>query len=919
MKSFLAQVAAEIYAKHTKSLGELVLVLPSKRAVTFLKNELQNLVEMTTISPAIVSIEEFIQDLANLKLASNIQLSFEFYEVYKEITPKEEREDFYSFTTWSQTVLQDFNEIDRYLIDPKSFFTHLFHIKELDQFHWTNSENKTDLQKNYLSFWKRLYHYYEKFNEHLVRKGIGYQGMLYREANENVEFYVQNNNRTHIFIGFNALNEAEKNIFQEFLSQPNTAIYWDIDEKFMTEKEHDAGLFLRKYQKEWPYFKSNPFNIISNDFSQEKNIHIIGVPKNVGQAKYAGSILKENEKYVSNTAVVLGNESLLGALLNSIPPEIQTANITSGFPLHLSPFASFFETLLDVWSKASDTKWYYQDVINVLASPIAHTLYKNNSEEVLELLQKVRSQNLIYVEHELLESIQIKGTSLFFSQKERNVNTVIQNCIDIALGLKKAYNEESVKNSLFLEYLYRFYEVFNQLKTFNASYGTITDLKSLKKVYAELLSLETVDFKGEPLQGLQIMGMLESRNLDFENVILTSVNEGILPAGKTSNSFIPFDLKIAFGLPTYKEKDAIYSYHFYRLLQKAKNIYLLYNTEADVLEGGEKSRLLQQLVMLKEEKHTIHEYIASPTIKNAPVNLAEIPKNTAILQKLKEVANRGFSPTSLSNYIRNPIDFYQKSVLGIKEVEDVEETIAANTLGTIVHDTLETFYKPLEGTFLTIEHIKQMKDSLNGTVNLHFSKTYTETKTLRGKNLIAYHVAKRYIQNFLSFEERRLQKGNQIKIIQIENNLKVPIEIPELNFPIYLKGKVDRVEEVNGEVIIVDYKTGKVEKKDVTISDWDTLTDDYKYSKAFQILCYAYMMNQNTPFNNFEGAILSFKNMGSGLLKFSTKEGAIVSDNPNAINAEVLKVFQERLKGLLLEIFNTEIPFQEKEIIKNGY
>lgn len=921
MKSFLAQVALEIYTKHKEQLPSLTIILPSKRAVTFLKNELLNIVEKTTIAPNIISIEEFVQQLANLKLASNIQLSFEFYEVYKKITPESQQEDFYSFTSWSQTILQDFNEIDRYLIDTETFFSHLFNIKELDQFHWTNVEEKTELQKNYLKFWEKLDLYYKTFNKHLVDKGIGYQGMIYREANDNIESFIESHQDIeHVFIGFNALNNAEKNIIQSFLIKTNADVFWDIDKVFLENTEHDAGLFLRDYKQNWPHFIENEFKITSNHFSEEKNIKIIGVPKNVGQAKYVGAILENLKGAIKNTAIVLGNENLLAPVLNSIPPEIQKANITSGFPLNLSPFASFFETLLDVWDKTNDQLWHYQDVINILSNPISNSLLENISKESNELIEKIKKENLIYINQHSLNELNQKEANLFLDKKGISINTVIENCISIILSLKATYTSDEQRNPLFLEYLYRFYEVFNQLKTFNNQYKSITGIKTLKKIYVELLASETVDFKGEPLQGLQIMGMLESRNLDFETVILTSVNEGILPAGKTNSSFIPFDLKTAFGLPTYKEKDAIYSYHFYRLLQRAKNIYLIYNTEPDALEGGEKSRLLQQLTMLKEPKHTITETIASPTIKNDRTTLATINKSAAVINKLKEVAEKGFSPTSLSNYVRNPLDFYTQSVLGIRQVEEVEETIAANTLGTIVHDTLEFFYKPLEGKIVTLEDTKKMRKDLDKQVGIHFSKSYTETKSLRGKNLISYYVAKRYIENFLTFEEQRIKKGAIVKIIEIESNLKTELHIKELNFPIFIKGKVDRVEEVDGVINIIDYKTGKVEQKDVEIIDWECLTEDYKYSKAFQILCYAYMMQKNSIYNEFQGGIISFKNIKSGILKFTKKDGpGSKATKTLKINAEIENAFLEQLNNLVLEIFNKEIPFQEKEIQTHAY
>lgn len=918
MISFLSEVSQSIYSKHSDELETLVLVLPSKRAATILKNEFLHLVSSTSISPVIYSIEDFIQELADLKLAGNIQLLFEFYHLYKELTPKDQQEDFFHFISWAQTLLQDFNEIDRYLIEPESFFTHLFHIKELDQFHWTNSEEKTDLQKNYLNLWKKMHLYYTKLNLHLSNQGLAYQGALYKQAHKNCLHYLQNNLLTHhYFIGFNALNAAEQHIFQEFLKADNTTIYWDLDKTFLEEPSHDAGLFLRKYKNSWPYYKSHEFQFVTQHYQKEKFIEIIGTPKNVGQVKYIGHILESNALDAKKTAVVLANESLLTPLINSLPESIYAANITSGFPLSLTPLASFFETLLEVWENKTAHKWYYKDIIALVSNPVSRMLFDKHWDRIDGLLNKIKEENIVYVLEEQLESIpEIK--LILPETKYLNVSELIDNCLAIITRLREAYKETN--NSLFLEYLFGYFQVFNQLQQYNNIYASITDIKSLRKVYTATLSLQNVDFKGEPLEGLQIMGMLESRNLDFETVIISSVNEGILPAGKTHNSFIPMDLKIAFGLPTFKEKDAIYTYHFYRLIQRAKHVYILYNTEPNSLEGGEKSRLIHQLTMLPQPNHHVVEKIAAATISNEKKELLSIEKDTSLLDVLKRVAEKGFSPTSLTNYIRNPLDFYSRSVLGIREVEEVEETIAANTLGTIVHDTLEYFYKPLEGQLLSLNHINSMRAKVDEKVKDHFSKTYTSVDKLQGKNLISYHVAKRYIENFLDFEEGRLKEGKKIKILHIERSVKMLLPIASLDFKIYLKGKVDRVEMVDECIQIIDYKTGKAESKNVEIVTWEELIEEETYSKAFQILCYALLIHKETGINQFKGGIISFKNLKSKVLFFANKDkrgnGA---QKEEQIDQGVLNSFSTILEKLILDIFDKNQPLQEKEIVRHAY
>jgi hypothetical protein len=434
-------------------------------------------------------------------------------------------------------------------------------------------------------------------------------------------------------------------------------------------------------------------------------------------------------------------------------------------------------------------------------------------------------------------------------------------------------------------------------------------------LYKEIISTETLDFKGEPLQGLQLMGMLETRVLDFETVILSSVNEGILPSGKSNNSFIPFDLKKQFNLPTYKEKDAVYTYHFYRLLHRAEHIYLIYNTEADGLNGGEKSRFLMQLETYAKPNHTVSQHVVVPKVPKIEHQLQKIQKEAHILNRIKEIAGKGFSPSALTSYIRNPIDFYYQKILGIQEYDTVEETVAANTLGTVVHDTLELLYKPFEGKNLVVKDIKAMFKNVDLLVTDNFKKTYGHGNIHRGKNLIIFNVAKRYVTNFLQQELQLLEKGKTLRILQIEQTLQAKIDIPELDFPVYIGGKVDRVDELDGVMRIIDYKTGKVSQNDVEVVNWDLLTQDYKFSKSFQVLAYAQMIYQKQAFQQeTEAGIISFKNLQSGFLKFGTKDRPGSRNKNQLVTAETLADFQTELKQLILEICNPDIPFTEKEV-----
>ena len=458
-------------------------------------------------------------------------------------------------------------------------------------------------------------------------------------------------------------------------------------------------------------------------------------------------------------------------------------------------------------------------------------------------------------------------------------------------------------------------EIFNHLKRLNSNYSYITSVKTLQSLYKELLSLETLDFRGQPLKGLQIMGMLESRVLDFETVIIVSVNEGVLPAGKTNNSFIPFDVKIENALPTYKEKDAVYTYHFYRLLQRAKNAHIIYNTEPDVLSGGERSRFITQLEF--EAHHSLDHKIVIPETPQIIPQLLTVQKTSEIISKLKTVAAKGFSPSSLSQYIRNPIDFYNQKILGVKDETLLEETVAANTFGSIVHNTLEAFYKPLIGKVLEPFMLTELKPKIDTTVTHYFKELYREGDITHGPNLISFEIAKRYVSNFLAYELECINKGDEIIIEAIESKMNVSLDIPELKIPIQLIGTIDRIDVCNGIRRIIDYKTSKVSQSELELVHWEDITSDYKaYSKSFQIMTYAFMLNTEAVFTTpVEAGIISFKNLKSGLLKFAKKDkSGAHTQKTTLLSTELLDHYEQELKTLILELFNPDIDIIEKEV-----
>ncbi|MCG9973174.1 PD-(D/E)XK nuclease family protein [Christiangramia crocea] len=913
MESFIREVLIKLKESSTP-LSEFIFILPSKRAGSYLIRELSTVSTTNLFAPTIYSIEEFTEVISGLESLDNTISLFEFYDTYKNLTEPDELEDFETFTAWAQSLIHDFNEIDRYLIDHKPFFNYLSGIQDIK--HWYLQDGKTELIKRYLAFWKKLPEYYEALTQRLLKKKLGYQGLIYREAANRIKEYINDNQNQHVFIGFNALNAAEQFIIQSLLERKLAKVYWDLDKVFYADQAHGASIFMREYLQNWDYYQEKPYDSFSVDYSKEKNIEMIGVPKNIGQAKYLGDILTGlNKSQLESTAIVLGEEELLLPVLNSLPEQIEELNITMGFPAKNAPINSLFESLFQIHINKSEN-YYYKDIISIISHPSLSPILNHNAEA---LIDRIHSENLIYLnQKEIIKSFPENTRELVsacFSTKNDSVSGLIQDFHKIIQSLKVFLKEE--KDKIGLEFLYHFYVIFNKLENLNDKYPHLKTIHSLYGFYKEMLSTETLDFQGRPFQGLQLMGMLESRALDFETVIITSLNEGVLPAGKSDNSFIPYDLKQEYKLPTYREKDAVYTYHFYRLLQRAKNVYLLYNTEAEGLNSGEKSRFLTQLEIERQPGHHLKHILISPKVPKLKKELKEVKKTPEIMEKLKALAKSGFSPSALTTYIRNPLDFYHQYVLGVRDQEEVEETVAFNTLGTVVHNSLENLYKPYEGQIITEELIKDFIKKTDNQIKKEFSETYSKVPLEKGKNLLIFEVAKRYLHNFLKYEMNRLRSGEEIQIIQIEKDLKVEFPIENLAFSVYLRGKVDRFESCNGIPRIIDYKTGKVESRHLNVEQWENITKDYdKYSKSFQVLTYTSLiaLEKDLTFPA-EAGIISFKNLRSGFLKFEKKESGSRKKDP-LISLETLDLFQSELKKLILEICNPEIRFIEKEIKK---
>ena len=917
--SFLDKIAKELIDTYSYDFTNTLVVLPNKRAKIFLIEALKKQVSTTFFSPEIISIEDFIQDISNVRTIDPIELLFEFYEVYLSVTDASSQQSFELFANWAKMLLQDFNEIDRYLLDPNHVLSYLKDIEDIKK--WgIEVENKTQLLENYIDFWKLLPKYYQTLYSHLLEKGIGYQGLIYRQAVTNLNTFSRTiQDKKFVFAGFNALNAAEEKIVQYLIASGQAKIFWDVDKTFLNDPYHDAGLFVRRFKENWKTYKSNPFEWIVDDFSQSKNIHVIGTPKTIGQAKITGSIIENISKENPNAtldkvAVVLGDENMLLPLLYSLPSTVGALNITMGYSSKNNPAQILIAKLFKMHTNAlsrnkKEYVFYYKDLLDILTHPLVEPHAKTGN-----LVQTINQNNYTFITHKKLLELHANPSNLFlllFQKWENGSVPVLASISELLQTIKTNLSNENEDEKITKAFVFAIFKVINKLISYYSKPTHIDKIETLYAIYKQVIDLAEVSFEGEPLNGLQIMGVLESRVLDFETVIITAMNEGKFPAGKSQNSFIPYDVKRELGLPTFKEKDAIYTYHFYHLLQRATNIYLIYNTESEGLDAGEKSRFITQLEVEKQTNHTLTHEIYNAVLPETAYKPMIVPKSETVLLRLKEIAEKGFSPSALTSYIRNPIQFYFNKILQIRDVEEVEENIALNTLGTIIHETLKVLYQPFIDKFISEKDIENCFKQIDTEVLKQFKLVYKEGEIKKGRNLLAFEVAKRNVSNFLKVEMDNIKNGDAIKILALEQTFERTLNHPSLPFPVLIKGNVDRIEERNGIIRIIDYKTGKVEKASVTLKSWNRLTEDIKNDKIIQVLAYAFMYEQQANEKPIEAGIISFKNLKAGFLPFIIKEDKV---SITEISALVLSNYLEQLVLLLNEILDVTIPFEEKII-----
>ncbi|MBA2610478.1 MAG: PD-(D/E)XK nuclease family protein [Bacteroidetes bacterium] len=932
-KPFLKLIAEYVFENYKDNLEQLCIILPNKRGALFLKNYLAQTYGKTIWLPTIISAEELISELSGLKTLEEIDLMCYLYDSYK-ICYGPNAENFDSFAKWGQLILQDFNEIDRYLADSEQLYENLKDIKVLEN--WSlGAETLSEYQSNYLKFMNSLGAIYKHFGNFLITKKWAYQGLAYKHAVLNFDksayphqFYKL------IFCGFNALNAAELNIFNKLYLQKKADILWDADNYYLKDKNQEAGLFLRN---NFNLFQQHQPSFIGDHFTEAKEIKIISVPKQIGQAQ----VIKQTiQKYIDDkvpldkVAIVLANEKLLWPVLQQLPAAVEYVNITMEYPLRYTSTYSLIEQLLQLQISFSKQNRqhktiYHKDLIALLRQPIFATYLtqKNKELSVSKIIDQLTERNISFISSKIL--FQLFNTTdnevMQLLQPARSVPALCEQFLILLQNIKEIFIAQPQNNqsSLELEYLQIIIKNFNRLSEILQKYPHFNDILALKQLFNQVVGNASAPFIGEPLRGLQIMGVLETRTLDFDHIILVNVNESVLPSGKTVNSFIPNDLKRAFGLPLYLEKDAIYAYHFYRLLQRASDVVITYDSETDTFGKGEKSRFVTQLQLEMQITHPnikITEEVALyPEFPKELDNTITIIKDDEILAPiyLKAVSNDEFgalSPSGLITFKECPLKFYFRYSAKLKETKEVEESAEANTFGSILHLSLENLFKENIGKILNAEELREKLKLTESTVHNSFT-TFFDNPEIVGKGLLQKEVIKVYVEKLIKSDitlVNKLQKENQfitLKNLEQEFSAPIQVEIKGALTTIYVKGKIDRIDSYSGKTRIIDYKSSLKSSDKFDFTSFAELFSNTDHNKQFQLFIYAWLLYKNsfcTP-EQMHPCIIPFKNFLDEP-KYLTRD-----KKPFVFTNEFLTDFENELKHFIETIFALDKPFVQTD------
>ncbi len=943
MDAFLDKLAYHLLDRYHDNLGRHCIVFPNRRAGVFFRHYLKNALLRSAWIPEIYTINGFMEELSGLNYADPIDLNFELFRSYRGLVSSPEPYD--EFYHWGEMMIGDFNDIDKYMVDAADLFSNVAGLKEIDNVFdyltpaqkelifnfWSHFRGK-DLspeQESFLGIWKILLPLYTAFREALYKKQNGYEGMVYREVAERIdrEEYPDIKGEKVIICGFNALSEAERRLFRHLRDSGRGEFYWDYDNRYREGKNDEAGRFIRRNLQEFPPHPDFPDDF--NNLGKPKTFTVCSLPSDVLQTKKLHEILAGREisddMPFNDTAVILCDEDLLQPVLSSIPENIPGLNITMGYPLKNTPVFSFLENLLRLQKNMSARRdrhsgmFYYRDVLSVLNHQYIRAIQGKEAEERSGIINR---RNMITIAPDFFKDNDLLSTVFRRVDDASGMTAYLAEILDILVARTMMTGDESQPFTLEKEFIFHIKTRLNKLQQIFTGDPVDTSPETFARLFRKLMTQARIPFEGEPLQGLQLMGILETRLLDFRNIIFLSLNEGVMPATAAGLSYIPASLRYAFGMPTREDRDAIYAYYFYRLIQRADRVDIMYNSRTEGMSTGEPGRYIYQLKYLFDldiRFETVSFRIGEK--KPIPIAVAKTPEVLDRLASFTSEGSRRLSPTSITTYLDCPLRFYFTWVAGIREEDEVAEEIDAPGFGNLLHKTMERLYTPWinrlikDADFDLLMEEENIKTCLDGAFREVFYKTDDPSAVmdLEGRNIIVYEVIRKMAGAIL-----RHDRGNApFTIGALEEKVDLMFKPEGMDHSVRIGGTIDRRDLRQGTVHIVDYKTGKVDRTAATLAqlfDRNSWPSGKMFKAILQTFIYSWIYSAKTNHHPvspelYVASELFRDDYTSGIYFKEGREQARRVEDFTGMKDE----FGILLSGLVHEMFNPAIPFRQTE------
>lgn len=953
MKTFLQEIAEEVVREHGRKLDSVTIVFPNRRASLYFRKHLSALLDKPAFSPELLTIEDFISRFSPLQVPDKLQLIHELHKVYHNVLARSDRsgappETFDQFYFWGEMLLRDFDEADKYLVNADLLFKDLSHQKEVDQAFdflteeqreflrsfWIHFDEKDSVNKQkFLSVWRQLSSVYAVFKTSLRQQGMAYEGMLHREVAENIKqlFKPTDVRGQIIFAGFNALTRAEEAVLSFFVGERIATIRWDLDDYYFNNQRQEAGKFFREYNQHRLLGRTFPQDIPSN-IRSGKDIHLFGASQPLGQAKLLAQQLTEllaEGIDPEETLIVLPDEKLLMPVLHGIAGSVDKLNVTMGFPLSSTPLFNLVELLIELHLTRKQDSFNHRPVVTLLGHPY---LVAADAAVAQAKRKEILFHNWVNIPSTDLATMVELHSRIFQPIPIRHLSDITTYLRDIIreIGALPAIGEFDKEYCFhFIRILNKMEEVFYGDATFSGTSEAQTKspeavmkekLKAFLRLFKMLVRSEKIPFSGEPLKGLQVMGVLETRNLDFKNVFILSLNEGSFPSFSSSGSYIPHNIRKAYGLPSVDHQDAMYAYLFYRSFQRAENVFLFYNSETDDLGQGEMSRYLQQLIYesgLPLEKHILHNEFRP--MQSSPVS---VRKDERVFNELAAYCtgskqNKTLSPSALNDYIECRLKFYFRYVARIREPREVEEELDARVLGNFLHRVMELFYQDIMrkkgSNMVEKSDFDDYETSINALIDQAFITNYRlnpgKPVVYEGQRLVVKEIVKRFVDRILKMD--REYAPFTLEALE-RRDLAYSIRIDSHGHPVViLGGSIDRADRKGDVVRVIDYKTGKDELK---FSDVPSLFNRgmNRNKAAFQTFLYTLLYKKNVVrYSNVKlvPGLMNRVNLFSDDFVFGLQHasGSLQDATP------LLGEFEEHVKQLLSEIYDPAVPFDQTD------